>query len=97
MELKLLEIIYDPEALALRVESQVRDVSALNGLLGRFVTALSASDRGGSSARTVLELFAAMELATHYDQEEQIAFLSDLSRSFRPAVERIDSWLGGGR
>ena len=96
MKLKLLEITYDSASAQIKVESQVRDVSSLNGLLGRFVAALMEADRENLTSRAVLELFAAMEIATHYDQEEQIVFLADLSRSFRPAVEQIDSWLKEG-
>lgn len=96
MELKLLEILYDTSSASVKLSSQVRDPSSLKGLLAPFVRALAEADRENPNVRVALELLSAMEVATHYDHEQQIAFLSGLSRSFRPAVEDIDSWLRGG-
>lgn len=96
MQLKLLEITYDTSTSEVKLSSQVKDPSSLKGLVAPFVRSLAASDREGVSVRVLLELFSAMEMATHFDHEQQLAFVADLSRSFRPAVEDIDSWLKGG-
>ena len=96
MELKLLEITYDTSTSEVKLFSQVSDPSSLKGLLAPFVRALAAADREGLNLRVLLELFSAMEMATHFNHEQELAFVADLSRSFRPAVEGIDSWLKGG-
>ena len=95
MEIKLLQAVLDTEKRTLDMSTDIGDVSDLREYMDTIILAFARTGHDGVLIRMIVEILAALELTTHYDFEEQLALLSELSRRWRPVAGELDARISG--
>ena len=94
MEMTILEIRYDDGTAKVSIGTQLKDSAVLSEITPKLIAALSDSD---FTAREVLEMTAALEVAMHVDHASCLDMFGHLSRGYRRQVLQIQDALVNGR